>query len=322
LKSWPEVIVVQKQTALERYTRRALNVDFLDYVERGGGSLENLREAHDSHVECREKIEHFLHQKGLSYALWNLDELSQQGLPFYLPGHADGLKPHCSLVVTLGGDGTLLHASHFVGGSVRLLGVNSCPSHSVGALCAARAENFAEMIESSLDALPQESLRRVRRLWVRTSEHHSLPLALNDVLLCNQHPAATSRYRLSVVSRGQGDDGSVPFHSEGQLSSGLWIAAPAGGSAVIRGYGLERLPMESEKFQVAIREPYLPPTGQQKYDLDRLTLDGNQDSLSLFCRMRAGLVCVDGPDNSVMIGFGTRINISLPEESELRLVLP
>jgi hypothetical protein len=164
-----------------------------------------------------------------------------------------------------------------------------------------------------------------------------LPLALNDVLLCNQHPAATSRYQISVLplaaplppsSPGTGNQETSALLSgqtESQLSSGLWIAAPAGTSAVIHGYGLPTQPLEGRAFQLAVREPYLPFTGGERtrsYSVDKLILDGDTQRLSLFCRMRAGLVCVDGPDNGVMLGFGARVEISMPATTELSLVAP
>src|ERR1019366_7356859 len=42
------------------------------------------------------------------------------------------------LVVTVGGDGTLLAASHGIGPGIGLLGVNSAPSHSLGFFWRAR----------------------------------------------------------------------------------------------------------------------------------------------------------------------------------------
>ena len=48
------------------------------------------------------------------------------------------------LVVAVGGDGTLLAASHNVV-DVPILGVNSAPGHSVGFFCAAKRPTFRAM---------------------------------------------------------------------------------------------------------------------------------------------------------------------------------
>jgi NAD+ kinase len=327
-----DIVVIQKQTALERYTRRALNVDFLEYVEQGGGSLDDLRESHDDHVAARRVVQNALSARGLTYVLWNLDELALRGLTPFRPSFAatpgtPGIRPRKGLVIALGGDGTLLHASHYVGEETLLLGVNSCPPHSVGALCAATAPTFSTLLDAALGGYA--TVVPTRRLLVGTSDGHALPLALNDLLLCNQHPAATSRYQISVVQEcdppSYGEGTCVPLRMEAQLSSGLWVAAPAGSSAVIRGYGLPQLPLDSHAFHLAVREPYVgmeerafAPNGG--YQLDRLTLNGDLESLSLFCRMRTGLVCVDGPDNGIRLGFGARVTISMPSETALRLI--
>ena len=54
---------------------------------------------------------------------------------------------HFDLVVTVGGDGTLLAASHDVGPDSALLGVNSSPNHSVGFFCAAKKGTASRMLK-------------------------------------------------------------------------------------------------------------------------------------------------------------------------------
>src|SRR5262245_173837 len=94
-------------------------------------------------------------------------------------------------VVSVGGDGTLLTASHFVAAGT-LLGVNSAPRDSVGYLALAQRATLPRTI----DAIAAGRLRPVpvTRLAV-TLDGVTLPEAgLNDVLFAHQHPAATSRY--------------------------------------------------------------------------------------------------------------------------------
>src|SRR5262245_15701890 len=51
------------------------------------------------------------------------------------------------LVVSVGGDGTLLSASHYVRGGM-MIGVNSAPGDSVGHFCSANRENFADRLDA------------------------------------------------------------------------------------------------------------------------------------------------------------------------------
>ncbi|CAI0448607.1 unnamed protein product [Linum tenue] len=75
-------------------------------------------------------------------------------------------------VVTVGGDGTLLKASHFMDDSIPVLGVNSDPTkveeveefgddfdatRSTGYLCAATMNNFEQVLDDILDGRKQPS---------------------------------------------------------------------------------------------------------------------------------------------------------------------
>jgi NAD+ kinase len=308
MKPTVDIVVIEKQTALERYTRRALNVDFLEYIEHGGGNLEDLKSAHADHVRCRSQLEQELKGLGLKFVRWNLDELTEQGLPFFHIHSPNLLQPRLKLVLTLGGDGTLLHGSHFVGGNIQLLGINSCPAHSVGALCGADEYSLSNKIGAVLNK--HETPVMVRRLLVEISEGSTPPLALNDVLICNQHPAATSRYQLTVAR------GSHQQH-ETQLSSGLWMSTAAGSSAAVASYGLPRLPLSSSNALLAVREPY---ARGGRYLLNGLQVDLDKDSVTVFSKMRVGLVCTDGPDHCAMMGFGTQLRISSPTWASLQLI--
>ena len=95
-----------------------------------------MQEAHNEHLRSKEILINALNKHSLSYKIFNLDELAINNICYYddkCP--KSGLRPKLKLVISLGGDGTLLHASHHVGGDVLLLGINSCPAHSVGHMC-------------------------------------------------------------------------------------------------------------------------------------------------------------------------------------------
>jgi len=144
-------------------------------------------------------------------------------------------------VVTVGGDGTLLAASHWVTGAA-LLGVNSAPRSSVGYLTFARRANVARVLARIRGGtlLPQPVARLEIELAGRL-----LPPALNDVLVAHEQPAATSRYRLRLGHR-----------SEEQRSSGLWVATAAGSTAGIRSAGGQAMPLVARRLQFRARELY------------------------------------------------------------------
>lgn len=146
-----------------------------------------------------------------------------------------------ALVISVGGDGTLLTASHWVTGGA-LLGVNSAPRSSVGFLALARRSNLARILAqiASGALLPQSVARLEAEL-----EGRLLTPALNDILIAHEQPAATSRYRLHLGRR-----------KEDHRSSGLWIATAAGSTAGIRSAGGQPMPLDSRRLQFRARELY------------------------------------------------------------------
>ena len=314
MQSEVDVYIIQKQTTLERYTQRNLNVDFFDYLERDRQTPAPLQQAHKEHLKSRKILTKCLEKHSLSYKIFNLDEITQNNICYFNDKCPNsGLKPKKNLVISLGGDGTLLHASHHVGGDVCLLGINSCPEHSVGHMCPIIPKYIEKAIECFVNK--EFTASSIRRLKLEASRKQILPLALNDVLLCNRHPAATSRYQISICSL----DKNQEIQSEKQLSSGLWISTSAGSTAAISSYGFEKSEINSPNIHVAVREPYTPRN--ETLNLQRFNLDGNKNSLLFFSRMRQGLVCVDGPDSCGYLGFGDTVYVSLPKECSIKLIL-
>jgi NAD+ kinase len=308
LNSNCDVFIIQKKTALERYPQRSTHIDFLEYAKKDEASYKSLLHAHQSHRKCRDSLVDHLQKLGLTFQILNLDELHDLSYPFWSPAAPSGVSSSLKLVISLGGDGTLLHASHFTGGSQRILGINSCPEHSVGFLCALEMKNMKEWLPKAIESSWQ--CQHIRRIQTVSSSGHLFPLALNDVFFCHQHPAATSRYEISI-----GDQ-----NKESQLSSGCWVSTAAGSSAAIKGYGLPQLPIVDDKFLYAVREAYNPlhQPCSQAYLFTKGVISENL-KISIYSKMRQALVCIDGPDNSGLLSFGEKIELSSSESCSLQL---
>ena len=201
------------------------------------------------------------------------------------------------LVVSVGGDGTLLTASHWVRDGL-LLGVNSAPGDSVGFFALARRETFAEI----LDRILRRELRPtpVARLAIELDGQRLPEPALNDVLAVHQHPAATSRYVLRLAGR-----------EEEHRSSGLWIAAPAGSTAGIASAGGRRMPLRSRRLQFRARELYRAP-GRIYEMASGFVAPG--ESLLVESRMDDGWLFIDGARTSYRFPFGAKAEMRLAPE--------
>ncbi len=265
----PHVLVLSKRTSY-----RTLVLDQADslvkgLIARGDPTVSRLRRSHDDHEATRAEVER---------ALLELDVDAQ-----FVEGARSRVEGAFDLVVTVGGDGTLLAASHRVGPDVPLLGVNSAPDHSVGFFCAARKGTVKKALSMALDGTTRATV--LTRMRVDLNERCLHKRVLNDALLCHQVPAATSRYILRVT---QGDG---HIEEEEQRSSGIWVGPAAGSTAAQRSAGGRVLPLSSHKIQYVVREPYTPLG--ERLALSRGTVD-EEGALVLLNKMREGKLFLDG----------------------------
>lgn len=208
---------------------------------------------------------------------------------------ADALDPGAQqaiagahLVISVGGDGTLLAASHWVTGAA-LLGVNSAPRSSVGYLSLTRRSTLARVLARIANGTLQP--QPVSRLAVEIDGAH-LPPALNDVLVAHEHPASTSRYRLHLGRQ-----------REDHRSSGLWIATPAGSTAGIHSAGGQVMPLAARRLQFRARELYRSGGGGAVLETGFVETD---QELAVESAMEAGWLFLDGARTATHFPFGAK----------------
>src|SRR5829696_7483338 len=120
----PRVGVMIKRSAFRIYLQERPDPNLRRLVEDQDEAVVPLRASHEEHESTVREVEDALAAVGAEIAF-----VHRTGEPF----DATGLD----LVVTVGGDGTLLNASHHVD-DVPVLAINSAPSHSVGFFCGAK----------------------------------------------------------------------------------------------------------------------------------------------------------------------------------------
>jgi NAD+ kinase len=202
---------------------------------------------------------------------------------FVVDGARSKVEGNFDLVVTVGGDGTLLAASHRVGPDVPVLGVNSAPDHSVGFFCTARKGSVRPMLVRALAGHLRGTV--LSRMRVELNDKCVHNRVLNDMLFCHSIPAATSRYILEVKERG------AHTHVEEQRSSGLWVGPAAGSTAAQRSAGGNVLPLTSKRIQFVVREPYTPGGVALRLPLGTVAHGGE---IRVRNKMREAKVFLDG----------------------------
>lgn len=169
--------------------------------------------------------------------------LQQRAIPFRaIPIEQLGRIAGADLVITVGGDGTVLATSHFVTREP-ILGIKSIGQPSVGFFCAANRKNMARYVDEIFKN--KRTPIQLARLSVSIGKHRLPEPVLNECLFSHGSPAAITAYTLCL--------GKI---CEAQRSSGIWVAAAAGSTAAIRAAGGEEQPLTSTDMQYLVREPY------------------------------------------------------------------
>lgn len=279
----PRVLVVYKRTNYERFGG-ARNQRVAKLIARDDPTVRHLLEAHETHLATLTRTKEALRHLGARGTF----------LHRYKP--RDGER--WDLVVTLGGDGTLLTASHRVGPGIPVVAINSSPLTSVGYFCAGAGDEVESVLKQALDG----SLRatRLTRMQLAIDGRIFHRRVLNDVLFCHAVPAAATRYVLTF--RGK---------SEEQLSSGIWVGPAAGSTAAQHSAGGRILPIASKKLQFVVREPY---AGIGPHAKMVKGLVGEQETLSIRSKIREGMLFVDGHDLARKVDIGTEIVLSRSDE--------
>lgn len=272
------VLVVAKKTELELYTRDKPDPNLLRLIAGDDPRVAHIRRSHDETQRAIEVVGAALAARRIRYQTVNATNRRI-------------VKPH-DFIVSVGGDGTLLDASHGMT-TQRVLAVNSFPTDSVGYFCGANVDNFAERLDAILSREAQPT--PLNRIAVTIGERRLHYAALNDILFAHRVPAATSRYGIRVHDE-----------EESHVSSGVWVSTAAGSTSAIRAAGGTRQPIRSLDLQYHVRELYRGAGS----DLQLFGgIISNGDAIELVSRMYEGSVFMDGHRVRFKVGYGDVVRV-------------
>jgi NAD+ kinase len=280
----PRVIVVAKRSAYTRFVEDEADPRAKLLLRKHDRSVARWRDAHREHARTMDAV---------------LDTLLRLGARTLVVrrAHAAFDPADAVLVVSVGGDGTLLAASHNVG-TTPILGVNSAPRTSVGFFCAATRRNVTSVLRQALEGR-LDSLR-LTRMRVCLNGRVRSNRVLNEALYCQLSPAATSRYILSYGGR-----------REVQRSSGFWVGPAAGSTGAIHSAGGRVMPLGSKKLQVVVREPYVPEG--RRYRLQHFMV-APSEKLQVQSMMQDACMFLDGPYRQIDVSLGDVATFSTSSE--------
>lgn len=280
----PRVLVIYKKSAYQIYVRERKNPRIQRLIKAGDETIAHLLRAHHDHVTTVQEARQILGRLGAKAVFRYRSDLHEA---------ADA-----DLVVSLGGDGTLLWASHVVGTDCPLLAINTAPSDSVGYFCAGTKHNLESVLADALSGRLKET--RLARMRVEVDGKLVSARVLNDALCAHQDPAATSRY-------------IVRFRNieEEHKSSGVWVGPAAGSTAAIYSAGGKVLAVTSKRLQFVVREPFC--WSKKELKLKRGVVRPDED-LRIRSKNRLSSVYIDGSHLRQDVGIGSEIRFCLSNE--------
>lgn len=222
---------------------------------------------------------------------------------------------NADLAITVGGDGTLLRASHFLDDKIPVLGVNSDPTkheevdefvnefdatRSTGYLCAATAGNFEQVLDEILEGtkLPVD----LSRISIKLNDQILPTYALNDVLVAHPCPATVSRFSFRIKAKNKNISSLINCRS-----SGVRVCTAAGSTAAMLSGGGFPMPIESREIQYMVREPLTP----RAIDVPHMHgLVKHDESMHIAWYSKEGAIYVDGSHVSYAVRHGDVIELS------------
>jgi NAD+ kinase len=282
-RSIERILVVSKKSAYQLYVRQHKMPRVRELLRKRDPSVERLVRADKHHSETLDEVRAAIKELGLKARFRDRSQL----------GSVDGFD----LVVTVGGDGTLLSVSHALA-ATPILGINSAPLDSVGFLAGAKkGEVLAKLKAIVAGRTPLQKLARMRVLVDGREVHRRI---LNEVLFAHKSPAMTSRYFLTV-------EGQTEEHK----SSGFYIGPAVGSTAAIRSAGGKVLPLRSRKLQLIVREPYTPDGSG--FAVEKALIEPGM-KVEALNKMREGCLFLDGPRQPLALEIGQRVSFELSPE--------
>ncbi len=278
-----KVLVMRKTTGFDirgEYVRKKVAEGSLDRCH-----IDSLRQSHKEHYDTVDHLHKVLHSLKIGFT-----DVSQGR---YWPEITD-----FDAVLAVGGDGTVLQASHHIDSDeIPVIGIRSS-STSVGHLCVCGSEEIDDLIKKLIaNKIVFTKASRLRAAVKQIDMQVSFKSApvLNDFLFCNENPAAVSKYRLKF----EGND-------VGQRSSGIWVATPAGSTAAIYAAGGEKMPLESKDFQFLVRELYRKD--EQPFAIKRGLFNPDEATLEIQNLADHAILGLDGAHRVIRLNYGDSIS--------------
>ncbi|MBD3202866.1 hypothetical protein GF327_01110 [Candidatus Woesearchaeota archaeon] len=247
------------------------------------------------HLKISEKflksVKKFLSEKNIRYNFLDRAEL------------AKNCFKTTDLIITIGGDGTFLRASHFNKDKLQL-GLNQFPKKKEGFFTRTNKNKFKKDIIKILKG--KFKILKLLRLQTKINENTVPDLALNEFYIGPRKPYYLFNYELKIRKI-----------NEYQRSSGILVGTPSGSYAWLDSAGGKKMPLESDNFQLLVREPYVGKLNK-KPEVINVILSKNQ-KIKIRIKSFQGILVADSVSNEYEFNELDTIEVK-PSPHPLRFV--
>lgn len=200
-----KMLIVEKYTSFE-YSEKKGNINKISQKR-----LEELKKSHQIHNLAKEFVLNLLNKKEIEYVLIKDDEIS---LVKY---------SNFNLVMSLGGDGTALHAMSYIENQI-FFGVNTDPLKSLGKLTKLNIENLEKALDNYL--INQNNFEYINRLSAKINGISLSSFAVNEILIADPRIYKTTHLEIEIEES-----------KLSTISNGIIISTSQGSSAFYKSSG-------------------------------------------------------------------------------------
>jgi len=205
----PKNILVVSKTSKYEWDMRRLKLDgkdLLRFYKKGNLDANKIIQSHKRQKEGLSKLKSLMPQS----IFITRDELTKH------------IVKNSELVVSFGGDNHFLYVSHFVE-DVPILGINSDPELSEGALTSVTAEGFEKYFSDLLEE--DFKIEKWTRLNIYVNGEELEFPAVSEVFIGESQRLLMSRHRLSYSGKSEEQKGSGILITTGVGSTGWYSSA-------------------------------------------------------------------------------------------------
>ena len=284
-----KAIITYKRSVFEKYVLDEKDPNIKKLMKADHITASDLEQNHKDHLKVIDEVVDILKELKIKYRIRKRNEIKML---------QDG-----DLIITIGGDGTLLRTAQHIQ-EQHVLGINSVPTKSVGALCSLKAEEIKEYLPKVFSG--DFKVQKMHRIQTRVNGKVLTDEPINDILYTNTIAAATSRYWIEKGAK-----------KEEHKSSGIWISTASGSTAAICAAGGVEQKLNDHKLQYVVREPY-----QGIYHPYKLTKGflKKGESLKITNKMVEARLYLDGPTIFHNLNYGDEIEFTLSENHLKKII--